>query len=114
MSPPLMSHLVSHDGLDLIDKVIGPRYARYRNAALVLAAALLVIPLGLIASQPDLGTALMIAGCGVMVMFLAGVLVPLDEFPSWLQHGRLPAPPAPIGPRRPPAAWPTAEMAASS
>ncbi|WP_448664137.1 rod shape-determining protein RodA [Sphingomonas sp. CJ20] len=37
------------------------------------AAVLIGIPAGLVMLQPDLGTALMITGCGVMVVFLAGV-----------------------------------------
>ncbi len=38
-----------------------------------LAAALLVIPVGLIARQPDLGTALLIFASGFFVIFLAGL-----------------------------------------
>jgi rod shape determining protein RodA len=37
------------------------------------AAVLIGLPAGLVMLQPDLGTALMITGCGVMVVFLAGV-----------------------------------------
>lgn len=37
------------------------------------AALLIGLPAGLVMLQPDLGTALMISGCGVMVVFLAGV-----------------------------------------
>ncbi len=37
------------------------------------AAVLIGVPAGLVMLQPDLGTALMITGCGVMVVFLAGV-----------------------------------------
>lgn len=37
------------------------------------AAVMIGVPVGLVMLQPDLGTALMIAGCGVMVVFLAGV-----------------------------------------
>ena len=39
----------------------------------VLAAVLLVIPVGLIARQPDLGTALLIFASGFFVIFLAGL-----------------------------------------
>jgi rod shape determining protein RodA len=38
-----------------------------------LAAALILVPAGLTLKQPDLGTALLIAGGGVLVMFAAGV-----------------------------------------
>jgi rod shape determining protein RodA len=37
------------------------------------AAVLIGLPAALVMLQPDLGTALMITGCGVMVVFLAGV-----------------------------------------
>jgi len=37
------------------------------------AAVLIGVPAALVMLQPDLGTALMISGCGVMVVFLAGV-----------------------------------------
>jgi rod shape determining protein RodA len=37
------------------------------------AAVLIGVPAGLVMLQPDLGTALMITGCGLMVVFLAGV-----------------------------------------
>ena len=39
----------------------------------VLAAVLLFIPVGLIAKQPDLGTALLVAASGFYVIFLAGL-----------------------------------------
>jgi rod shape determining protein RodA len=39
----------------------------------VIAAAILVIPVGLIARQPDLGTALLIFASGFFVIFLAGL-----------------------------------------
>jgi rod shape determining protein RodA len=53
-------------------------YFDYRQAALRLrdfawAAVLLMVPVGLIAKQPDLGTALMIFSSGFYVMFLAGL-----------------------------------------
>ncbi|MCE2948649.1 MAG: rod shape-determining protein RodA [Betaproteobacteria bacterium] len=38
-----------------------------------IAAALFVLPVGLIAEQPDLGTALLIASSGCYVLFLAGL-----------------------------------------
>ncbi|MBY0438614.1 MAG: rod shape-determining protein RodA [Burkholderiales bacterium] len=38
-----------------------------------IAAALFVLPVGLIAEQPDLGTALLIAASGCYVLFLAGL-----------------------------------------
>lgn len=38
-----------------------------------IAALLLLIPVGLIAKQPDLGTALLISASGVFVIFLAGL-----------------------------------------
>mgnify|MGYP000033817597 CR=1 FL=1 len=44
---------------------------RLRNFA--IAAALLLIPVGLIVRQPDLGTALMIGASGGYVLFLAGL-----------------------------------------
>ena len=39
----------------------------------IIAAALLVIPVGLIVRQPDLGTALLISAAGCYVLFLAGL-----------------------------------------
>jgi rod shape determining protein RodA len=39
----------------------------------LIAAVLLMIPVGLIAKQPDLGTALLIAASGFYVLFLAGI-----------------------------------------
>ena len=44
-----------------------------RFGAIWPAALLVGIPAALIAKQPDLGTALMVCGGGVVVMFLAGV-----------------------------------------
>ena len=44
---------------------------RLRN--FVLAAVLLIVPVGLIARQPDLGTAVMILASGAYVLFLAGL-----------------------------------------
>ena len=38
-----------------------------------VAALLLVVPFGLIAKQPDLGTALLVGGAGFFVIFLAGL-----------------------------------------
>jgi rod shape determining protein RodA len=39
----------------------------------VIAAVILALPVGLIGRQPDLGTALLIAGSGFFVLFLAGL-----------------------------------------
>lgn len=39
----------------------------------VVAALLLIIPFGLIAKQPDLGTALLVGGAGFFVIFFAGL-----------------------------------------
>ncbi len=44
-----------------------------RFGALWPAAVLIGVPAVLVLLQPDLGTALMITGCGVMVMFMAGI-----------------------------------------
>lgn len=48
---------------------------------LAVAAVLLGVPAALVAEQPDLGTALLIAGAGGFVIFLAGL--------SWLRIGLL-------------------------
>lgn len=40
---------------------------------LLVAAALTIVPVGMIAKQPDLGTSLLIASSGVFVLFLAGM-----------------------------------------
>ncbi|MBU24655.1 MAG: rod shape-determining protein RodA [Gammaproteobacteria bacterium] len=40
---------------------------------LIIAAALIVIPVALIAKQPDLGTSIIIAGSGFFAIFLAGI-----------------------------------------
>ena len=40
---------------------------------LLIAAAAVVVPVLLVVRQPDLGTALLIAGAGVFVLFLAGI-----------------------------------------
>lgn len=39
----------------------------------IIAALILLVPVGLIAKQPDLGTALLVAGAGFAVIFLAGL-----------------------------------------
>nr|MBL8412442.1 rod shape-determining protein RodA [Dechloromonas sp.] len=39
----------------------------------LIAALILVVPFGLIAKQPDLGTALLVGGAGFFVIFLAGL-----------------------------------------
>ena len=40
---------------------------------LIIAAVLIVLPVTLIAKQPDLGTSIIIAGSGFFVIFLAGI-----------------------------------------
>ena len=40
---------------------------------LVIAAVLIVVPVALIAKQPDLGTSIIIAGSGFFAIFLAGI-----------------------------------------
>jgi rod shape determining protein RodA len=49
------------------------RAGMLRWHSFVIAAVLLVIPLGLIAKQPDLGTALLVLASGFYVIFLAGL-----------------------------------------
>jgi rod shape determining protein RodA len=49
------------------------RAGMLRWQSFVVAAVLLLIPVGLIAKQPDLGTALLVAGSGFYVIFLAGL-----------------------------------------
>lgn len=44
-----------------------------RLPGVLLAAVLSLIPVGLIAKQPDLGTALLVLSAGVMVLFIAGL-----------------------------------------
>ncbi|MGB0129848.1 MAG: rod shape-determining protein RodA [Rhodocyclaceae bacterium] len=53
-------------------------YFHQREAALklrdfVVAAAILAVPVGLIAKQPDLGTAMLVLAAGFYVIFLAGL-----------------------------------------
>src|SRR5699024_616925 len=48
-----------------------PLPPRFRD--LVVAAALILIPVGLVAEQPDLGTAVLIAGSGAAVLYFAGL-----------------------------------------
>ena len=53
-------------------------YFHYKQATLrhrdyVIAATLLLLPVGFIAKQPDLGTSLLIAASGFYVLFLAGL-----------------------------------------
>ena len=53
-------------------------YFQKREAVLkwydyLIAAVILVVPVGLIAKQPDLGTALLVAAAGFYVIFLAGL-----------------------------------------
>lgn len=52
----------------LADKALPPTRMR-----LVVIALLILIPAGLIAKQPDLGTALLVAAAGIFVVFLAGL-----------------------------------------
>jgi rod shape determining protein RodA len=49
------------------------KQGQLRWTAYALAALLLLIPVGLIARQPDLGTALLVVGAGFAVIFLAGL-----------------------------------------
>ena len=51
---------------------IGADYARHYKS-LVFPIFIMIIPMGLVMLQPDLGTALMIGMAGVVVMFMAGV-----------------------------------------
>ena len=57
------------------------REGRLRAPDFVFAALLLVVPVGLIMKQPDLGTAILVLVAGVSVMFFAGLswklIVPL-------------------------------------
>ncbi|HWS27084.1 MAG TPA: rod shape-determining protein RodA [Xanthomonadales bacterium] len=50
------------------DRVLPPN-----AAALVTALALIALPAGLIVIQPDLGTAVLVVGSGLFVIFLAGI-----------------------------------------
>lgn len=52
----------------LAEKRLPPSWQR-----LLAAALLIVVPVLLIAKQPDLGTALLVASAGVFVLFLAGI-----------------------------------------
>ncbi len=52
----------------LADKPLPPSWS-----CLGLAAALIIVPVLLIAKQPDLGTSLLVASAGVFVLFLAGI-----------------------------------------
>lgn len=44
---------------------------------LIVVLAIIVVPAGLIAEQPDLGTALLVSAAGIFVVFLAGLQLPL-------------------------------------
>lgn len=44
-----------------------------RLRELVVAGVVVAVPAGLIAQQPDLGTALLVSGAGLLVIFLAGI-----------------------------------------
>jgi rod shape determining protein RodA len=73
----------------LARRVMPPRF----NNVLV-AAFLLLLPAGLIAVQPDLGTSLLIAASGLLVLFFAGLpwgysavalgIAVLSFYPAWL------------------------------
>ncbi|MES9900637.1 MAG: rod shape-determining protein RodA [Sedimenticola sp.] len=52
----------------LAEKSLPPRWSR-----LLVAATLILVPVLLIARQPDLGTSLLVAGAGIFVLFLAGL-----------------------------------------
>jgi len=52
----------------LADKALPPNWRR-----LLVAAVLIVVPVLLIAKQPDLGTSLLVASAGIFVLFLAGI-----------------------------------------
>ncbi len=52
----------------LADKTLPPRFLR-----VVTVCALITIPVLLIAKQPDLGTALLVAAAGFSVLFIAGI-----------------------------------------
>ena len=52
----------------LAEKRLPPSWQR-----LAAAAAMIIVPVLLIAKQPDLGTALLVASAGVFVLFLAGI-----------------------------------------
>ncbi len=52
----------------LADKPLPPNWRH-----LGISAALMVVPVLLIAKQPDLGTALLVASAGVFVLFLSGI-----------------------------------------
>ncbi len=52
----------------LAEKALPPRWSR-----LVVAGGLILLPVLLIARQPDLGTSLLVASAGIFVLFLAGL-----------------------------------------
>jgi len=72
----------------LAEKRLPPSWQR-----LSIAAVLIVVPVLLIAKQPDLGTSLLVASAGVFVLFLAGI--------SWRLIGALMV----AGAAAAPAAW---------
>lgn len=73
----------------LADRALPPRFV-----SILGALALLGMPAALILKQPDLGTALLIAGSGVFVLFMAGiswryifgalVLAVASAWPAWM------------------------------
>ncbi len=72
----------------LAEKRLPPSWQR-----LTMAASMIIVPVLLIAKQPDLGTSLLVASAGVFVLFLAGI--------SWRLIGALMAGAAAAAP----AAW---------
>ena len=59
-------------------------YFQQREGALkafdfIIALVLLLIPVGLIAKQPDLGTAVLVLSAGLFVIFFAGLVVEADH-----------------------------------
>jgi rod shape determining protein RodA len=52
----------------LAEKALPPRWSR-----LVVAGIMIVVPVLMIARQPDLGTSLLVASAGIFVLFLAGL-----------------------------------------
>ncbi len=52
----------------LSDTTLPPRFSR-----IIISLALILLPTFLVARQPDLGTAILLAGSGIFVLFLAGL-----------------------------------------
>ena len=69
----------------LHDRRLPPRFGQ-----LVLLAIMIVVPTVLIARQPDLGTALLVAASGLIVIVLAGLPIRLNHCAgSTVRAGRL-------------------------